>query len=475
LRVKIPTVGLTTAAARTLLPPIEGSGGRAELVAQRLEEAIRMGLLLDGERLPAEPQLAAQLGVSTMTLREALATLREQGLVTTRPGRGGGSFVRAPADQGEPLQRFGIQELRDLGDQRAAIAGAAAGLAAERALPEEVQKLKEQVERVQAGTTPSERRRADAQLTVAVAAAAQSPRLTREDARLRAEVGDLLGLELGEIDHDALVRARRQLVDAIAKRKPERARELAEQHVSAETERLIRLRLELTGADARPADELLGDVAREVESVLAGLTELGGRFRELAARQLRSDDLEALRPTIFGLLAAHHELVTGAGVITAPGLLADSPHWLEWWWTRNGGAPEALRVNLDPTAPDFYDYTTADWYAMPERTSEPRMAGPYVDYFCTNEYAITLSCPVLAGDEMLGVAAADVLVASLEKRVVPALAALGRPAALTSADGRVIASNVASISPGRRLALSDKAARRARSRSPVSSWLLVDL
>jgi hypothetical protein len=50
---------------------------------------------------------------------------------------------------------------------------------------------------------------------------------------------------------------------------------------------------------------------------------------------------------------------------------------------------KALRVNLDPAAPDFYDYTTADWYATTLRTLEPRMSGPYVDYACTSQYAVT--------------------------------------------------------------------------------------
>src|SRR4051794_39369109 len=118
-----PPVGLTTAAARTLLAPLEESGGRAELIARRLEAAIRRGLLLDGERLPAEADLATRLGVSTVTLREALSVLRGHGLVVTRRGRGGGSFVRAPGDAAEPLQRFGVGELRDLGDQRRAISG----------------------------------------------------------------------------------------------------------------------------------------------------------------------------------------------------------------------------------------------------------------------------------------------------------------------------------------------------------------
>src|SRR6266576_1204176 len=86
---------LTTVRARTLFTPLD-TGGRADTVTRRLAQAIRLGLLLDGERLPAESQLAGQLGVSTVTLREALATLRTMGLVETRRGRGGGSFVRAP-------------------------------------------------------------------------------------------------------------------------------------------------------------------------------------------------------------------------------------------------------------------------------------------------------------------------------------------------------------------------------------------
>jgi DNA-binding FadR family transcriptional regulator len=241
-------VGLTTAAARTLLAPLDDAGGRADLVARRLGEAIRLGLVLDGERLPNEARLAEQLGVSTVTLREALAMLREQGLVSTRRGRRGGTFVRAPADPAAPLVRFSVQELRDLGDHRAAVSGTAARLAAQRALPEEVRRLREQALRLRAATTASERRRADTQFTIEVAAAAQSPRLAREEARLRAQVGDLLGLALEAGEHALLVRERDRLVDAIASRKAERARRLAERHVAVETERLIRRRLRAYGS-----------------------------------------------------------------------------------------------------------------------------------------------------------------------------------------------------------------------------------
>src|SRR5919197_1089270 len=147
-------VGLTTVGARTILAPPEEPAGRADMVAHRLGQAIRLGLILDGERLPPEARLAEQMGVSTVTLREALAVLREQGLITTRRGRGGGTFVRAPEDLTralvQRLRRLTTHELRDLGDHRSAISGRAAWLAAERALPEEVASLARQVERLRA-------------------------------------------------------------------------------------------------------------------------------------------------------------------------------------------------------------------------------------------------------------------------------------------------------------------------------------
>lgn len=58
-----------------------------------LEERITSGAWPVGTRLPPEPEIAAQLGVSRGTLRRALARLREQGLIDGLPGRG--SFVRS--------------------------------------------------------------------------------------------------------------------------------------------------------------------------------------------------------------------------------------------------------------------------------------------------------------------------------------------------------------------------------------------
>ena len=100
--------------------PLEAQG-RADAVARRLGEAITLGLLPDGSPLPSESDLADRFGVATVTVREALGALREENLIRTRRGRGGGSFVVTPADGGQQalvarLRRMGLGELRDLAD-----------------------------------------------------------------------------------------------------------------------------------------------------------------------------------------------------------------------------------------------------------------------------------------------------------------------------------------------------------------------
>jgi DNA-binding FadR family transcriptional regulator len=474
----LPAVGLTTAAARTVLGPnVVGGGGLAGLVAQRLSEAIQLGILLDGERLPPESKLAEQLGVATVTLREALAVLRVQGLVTTRRGRGGGTFVSAPdldSGLGRRLRELSIAWLRDLGDHRGAVAARTARLAAQRALPSEVSELERQLDRLRAARTASDRRRAALQFSVGVAAAAQSPRLLREEQRLAAEVGDLLWLGASDHDHAASVEAQARLAAAIGRRDPDAAVAIADQQVAAETARLIGLRLRAYLADLQNVPPPgLEAVAGALDQLFDMLERLAAELARVTATQSiathgtathstathgtathngapRRDDLATLRPAIFEALAAHRDLAAGAGVITAPGLLADAPLWLEWWWTTPAGTPDQLRVNLDPAAPDFYDYTAADWYSLAERGG-PVATGPYVDYFCTGEYTITLSVPVLLDGRFLGVAAADVLAGSLERLVMPHLLALGSPVALCSQDGRLIAATSADVPPDMRV------------------------
>jgi GntR family transcriptional repressor for pyruvate dehydrogenase complex len=64
-----------------------------EQVANQLRALILSGSMKQGERLPAEGELAANFGVSRTTIREALRMLSSEDLVRTTRGVTGGTFV----------------------------------------------------------------------------------------------------------------------------------------------------------------------------------------------------------------------------------------------------------------------------------------------------------------------------------------------------------------------------------------------
>lgn len=258
-------VGLTTTTARAVLGTPD-SAARADQVAERLARAIQLGLVLEGERLPPESQLADELGTATVTLREALATLRGRGLVETRRGRGGGTFVTRGTRERDPgalappgqddllrdrLRGFTIVGLRGLGDHRQAISGMCAALAAQRAIAPEVTRLEHRLRILEAAETTSERRRAETQLALEIAAAAQSAALVLEELQLHARLGDLPWYASDDAHHAAVVVRSRKLLRAIGLGRATRARRIAETAVRYDTERLVELRIGLYREDDR--------------------------------------------------------------------------------------------------------------------------------------------------------------------------------------------------------------------------------
>ena len=87
------SAGITDAVFRAVR-----NGNAFEETVERLLEGIKLGIYAAGDRLPAERELARLLGVSRITLRDALHELGTLGYVQTRRGRFGGTFVvRAPS------------------------------------------------------------------------------------------------------------------------------------------------------------------------------------------------------------------------------------------------------------------------------------------------------------------------------------------------------------------------------------------
>jgi GntR family transcriptional repressor for pyruvate dehydrogenase complex len=227
-----------------LFQPI-GDEGRAELVERRLVDAITRGHLRAGERLPSEADLSKSLGVAPVTVREALLALRGRGLVVTRRGRNGGSFVAAHADPltfaREAVRRTSRLALRDLGAHYAAITGACVRLAARRADPSETQRVRRRMDRIDELDTEAQRRLLD-DVQIEIVALSQSARLTREQMKLQAELSPYLRLVAHETEN-----LRRQaahlaaVIDAVEAGDPDAAGARTELMAAETIDALIRL------------------------------------------------------------------------------------------------------------------------------------------------------------------------------------------------------------------------------------------
>ncbi len=238
------------ALARDVVFSPVADGALVEQTVRRLGEAIGLGLLEVGERLPPEAELASRLAIAPMTLREALRILREAGYLETRRGRGGGTFVRRslpqpPAREARRnLARLTVEELSDLMDFRVAVSGAAVALAAERRTEAELDALRLLVEQMAALDSFPPYRRLDHRFHLAVASAARSPRLVAAETAIQSDLAKLLRLipESAEMLHVSNGQ-HRELLDAIRAQSTARARAVMEAHVRGTGDLLVGLRL----------------------------------------------------------------------------------------------------------------------------------------------------------------------------------------------------------------------------------------
>lgn len=128
-----------------------GSTPAYQVLADALRARIMTGELKPGEKLPIEPDLSTQYGVSRSTVREALRVLASQNLVTTTRGVSGGSFVAYP----NPEQISGYLEaslrllaqadnltIAQLAEARDLLEVPAAGLAAVRRSDSQLEELR---------------------------------------------------------------------------------------------------------------------------------------------------------------------------------------------------------------------------------------------------------------------------------------------------------------------------------------------
>lgn len=189
-------------------------------------------------------------------------------------------------------------------------------------------------------------------------------------------------------------------------------------------------------------------VEQVVEAVFADVFADVTAIRDalIARVPLTSQRIGEIRPLVADLLLRPDQPAVGAGVILEPGLLPEEPLRLDWW-QHVDGALQALDADLNPGSLGFYDYAVADWFAVPRRTRNRHVVGPYVDVHGTERYTLTLTLPVVAGTDFLGVAGADVPLDSFERRV---LAGVGAAAdfVVVNGENRVVVSTRSETPPG---------------------------
>ncbi len=225
-----------------VLRPVRAGSGFEETVEQILQ-VLRLGLVPYGERLPPERELAERLRVSRVTLREALKVLQDQGLVESRRGRYGGTFVRyragaltlgasGPDDgQDELRRRVAKVDVEDVLRFREALEAGAAELCAARELGAEEEERLRQCLAATRDAPLGDYRRLDTRLHLTLAELSGSPSLAAAYAGVRATVNDLLDcipLLVRNLEHSQAQHA--ALLDAIFEGDAEGAREVMREH-----------------------------------------------------------------------------------------------------------------------------------------------------------------------------------------------------------------------------------------------------
>lgn len=216
------------------------AGNTFEETVERLAQAVKLGVVPKGGRLPAERELAERLNVSRVTLREAIKALQQAGFVESRRGRAGGTFVTYDATQRRTgsarklVRSMGRDEVLDALDFRAVVEPGAAELAARRDLDSGARRyLCDSLEAV-ATASPDRHRIADSRLHLAIAELSGSASLAAAVTDVQMRLDELLAaipvlgrnIEHSSAQHQAVVRA-------ILAGNARKARSAMQEHVDA--------------------------------------------------------------------------------------------------------------------------------------------------------------------------------------------------------------------------------------------------
>ncbi|SJN08604.1 Transcriptional regulator, GntR family [Leucobacter sp. 7(1)] len=208
-------------------------------IVEQIEDAILSGEIAIGSQLASERDLMVQFSVSRPTVREALRVLQSMGLIESRPGTRGGPQVLAPSSKtlGRSFRTMiGTDALSvsELVQYRVILEGSASKLAALSHTPEQLDRMRLAVERMQAAadTNAEDFASADLEFHEAVWAASGNQILEMSGQAVSGVLRGMMQRDAEGEHHDNRVKLAsaeidRGLFDAIAARDAQAAGKIA--------------------------------------------------------------------------------------------------------------------------------------------------------------------------------------------------------------------------------------------------------
>jgi DNA-binding FadR family transcriptional regulator len=218
-----------------------------EAVVEQVRTAVDLGLLVPGDRLPPERELAAMFDVSRPTVREALRVLAMSGYVGIRRGSAGGAYVleRPRSDHADRVREdlsAHRGELSALLEWRRVVEAEAAALAATRISDDQLRALRARL--VESGGRHVRShglwRAADSRFHIAIAEATGNPYMLDTVRKVRAQLAHALDalILLRQAIEPAAAHEHEAILAALQARDPDLAMATATLHGRATEERL---------------------------------------------------------------------------------------------------------------------------------------------------------------------------------------------------------------------------------------------
>lgn len=245
------------------------------------------------------------------------------------------------------------------------------------------------------------------------------------------------------------------LVAALASADGPRAQDAADRYVVAHRSALMSARARLYVTEATQ------DRAGGPEHLVRRLEDLHRRMHAVGAALGGVDPAEVMGGSGLGevdrLLRAtaeeDPELVRGAGIAFAPGLLRDQPLWLNWWDSEESRELRFKAHTFNVAALRYYDYARRPWFRQPLELGRFSAYGPYLDEGGIDRVTVTVGLPVPGLAYQGSVIGADLRMGGLESAVFSGRTAVDPrgESVLLNAHGRVVVSSLPEYLPGERV------------------------